>query len=152
MQQEQLIFDVAMDQVIFRSAKGAHKGWKQAQVTINAAISINALEACLVACWLHLPDRQMVGPYPPFITSLHDETWAENLVAAITDKKGVTHLYLHNPGLEPVEIQRKMVVGMANEPDTFHYNMLWPGSSAPRWQCSGPDRPLAMERDNCQCK
>jgi hypothetical protein len=29
MWQEQLIFDVAMNQVIFGSAKGAHKGWKQ---------------------------------------------------------------------------------------------------------------------------
>jgi hypothetical protein len=30
MWQEQLIFDVAMDQVIFVSAKEAHKGWKNA--------------------------------------------------------------------------------------------------------------------------
>jgi hypothetical protein len=66
----------------------------------------------------------MVGPYTPFIASLHNGTWAENTVAAITDNKGVAHLYLHNPGLEPVEIQGKTVVGTANEPDAFHFNML----------------------------
>jgi hypothetical protein len=57
------------------------------------------LEALLVACWLRLPNGQTVGPHTPFIASLHDGTWVENTVAAITDEKGVTHLYLHNLGL-----------------------------------------------------
>jgi hypothetical protein len=93
MQQEQLIFDVAMDQVIFGFTTGAHKGWKQGQVTINVAIMINALEAHLVACQLCLLDVQMMGPNTAFILSLHNRTWAENMVAAITDKKGIVHLY-----------------------------------------------------------
>jgi hypothetical protein len=49
MRQEKLVFDIATDQVIFGSAKGAHNGWKQAQVTINVAVTINALETRLVA-------------------------------------------------------------------------------------------------------
>jgi hypothetical protein len=70
------------------------------------------------------PPAQTKTNKTPFIASLHNGTWADNTLAAITDKKGVTHLYLHNPGLEPVEIQRKMVVDMADKPDTFHINML----------------------------
>jgi hypothetical protein len=85
---------------------------------------INALEARLVACHLHLPEGQIVGPNTPIIALLHNRTWAENTVPVITDKKGVTHLYLHNPGLELVEIQRKKVVSTTDKLDAFHFNML----------------------------
>jgi hypothetical protein len=53
------------------------------------------------------------------------------MVTAITDKKGIVHLYLHNPGLKPVEIWHKMVVGTTNEPGTFHINMR--NSNASVW-------------------
>jgi hypothetical protein len=46
LQQEQLIFNAAFNQVNFSAAKGSHRGWKQAQIVITTEMNLNVLEAC----------------------------------------------------------------------------------------------------------
>jgi hypothetical protein len=46
------------------------------------------------------------------------------MVGAVTDDKGITHLYLYNSRVQPTTIARKTVVGTVDETRTFHFNML----------------------------
>jgi hypothetical protein len=69
-----------------------------------------------------LSPRQTVDPNTPFIASLHDGTWAENMVGVITDEKEIKHLYHLNTRFKPVKNPPKMLVCTTD--NAFHFNML----------------------------
>ena len=113
-EREGIVYDPITKQCFFSESTPPEQDWGTASIQVSEEVIVQPLQARLTRCILRKSDGSRVGPNTKFIGTLMGLP-----VAAVTDTHGAACMYITNPDMQELVLQRRYDLGLAEEDAQF---------------------------------